>query len=203
MKKNLAIVLALAVFICSSFKIDSSQEVVTNYLNISGPIKFDGSDYALSWSSHPIENFYKHEYLVKGDNSDRFNEMILVDLVTGSDEIKQVLNAKVAELKKLKKTNPVVNFEVIENKATGEYMLDFLVSENTPDGKSISIVERNVYRYEKFKDKLGKKGVLLFGVSMRCYGDSIDTFFSKLKTNRDDLINAVGQYQIPEVSITN
>ena len=90
-----------------------------------------------------------------------------------------VVATKNAELKKMKASNPVVNYETFEK--DGEVMLDFLVSENTPDGKYLSIVERNVYRYKSVVDKNGQKGVLLFGVSERAYGDDIDKFFPNLK----------------------
>ncbi|HEY8657741.1 MAG TPA: hypothetical protein VIL78_01815 [Hanamia sp.] len=171
----------------------------TDYLSVPGPISFEKTDYNLVWTSHPLDNYYKQEYIERGDSVEKFKTLILLDLITGNTKIKDVVAIKIAELKKLKKTNPVVQFEVFENK--GEYMLDFLVSENTPDGKLVSIVERNVYRYKTIVDNSGKKGVLLFGVSERSYGDDIDNFFAKLKTNRDDLINEVGTFKIPDITI--
>jgi len=171
----------------------------TDYLSVPGPISFEKTDYNLVWTSHPLDNYYKQEYIERGDSVEKFKTLILLDLITGNTKIKDVVAIKIAELKKLKKTNPVVQFEVFENK--GEYMLDFLVSENTPDGKLVSIVERNVYRYKTIVDNSGKKRVLLFGVSERSYGDDIDNFFAKLKTNRDDLINEVGTFKIPDITI--
>jgi hypothetical protein len=96
-------------------------------------------------------------------------------------------------------SNPVVNYEVFEK--DGEVMLDFILSANTPDGKYLSVVERNVYRYKALKEKNGQKCVLLFGVSERAYGDDIDIFLPKLKENRFDLINLVGEFQLPEITI--
>ena len=49
--------------------------------------------------------------------------------------------------------------------------------------------------------KNGQKAVLLFGVSDRAYGNDIDNFFSNLKEHRYDLINAVGAFDIPEITI--
>jgi hypothetical protein len=199
MKRTFIIITFLVSVTSISFTNYISPDPVKDYLNVSGPIVFNGINYDLSWSSHPAGNFYKQEYIVKGDNPDKFKEMIMIDLVTGTDDIKAVLRAKVSEIEEIKKTNPVVRYEVIENKS--EYMLDFLLSENTPDGKFIAIVERNVYRYKKIKDKSGKKGVLLFGISVRSYGDDIDGFFAKLKSSRYDLINTMGAFQIPDVTI--
>ncbi len=50
-------------------------------------------------------------------------------------------------------------------------------------------------------DKNGQKAVVLFGVSERAYGDDIDKFFPALKAHRYDLINAVGAFSIPEITI--
>jgi hypothetical protein len=55
--------------------------------------------------------------------------------------------------------------------------------------------------YKALKEKNGQKCVLLFGVSERAYGDDIDIFLPKLKENRFDLINLVGEFQLPEITI--
>jgi hypothetical protein len=80
-------------------------------------------------------------------------------------------------------------------------MLDFVLSANTPDGKHISIVERNVYRYKAFTDKSGKKGILLFGISTRGYGNGTNDFFASLKANRKALVDQLAKYTIPEITI--
>jgi hypothetical protein len=79
-------------------------------------------------------------------------------------------------------------------------MLDFLLSANGPDGK-MNVVERNVYRYKAVADKSGKKLVLLVGVSTRSYGNDIDLFLKELKAKRNDIINALAQYKMPEIAI--
>jgi hypothetical protein len=171
-----------------------------DYLKIPGPIVFDKQSYSLSWTSHPANNFYKQEYIVKGDDPDHFQTMILTDVITGEPDIKKVVSSKLAELKQMKASNPVVNYEVISNAKTGEYMLDYLLSANNADG-SMSVVERNVYRYKTFTDKAGRQGVQLFGVSTRSYGAAIDKFFTALKVNRKDLVNKVSLFQMPEIKI--
>ena len=190
MKINLTLSILSVIFICSIVSFGQSNKTATDNLNVPGPIIFEKNPYNLVWSSYPADNFYKQEYIAKGDTVTKFKTMILLDFVTGKTKIKDVVATKIAELKKMKETNPVVHYEMFENK--GEYMLDFLLSENTPDGKLVSTVERNVYRYKIYTDKSGHKGVLLFGVSTRSYGDDIDKFFADLKANRDDLINQVG-----------
>jgi len=174
----------------------------TEYLHVPGPIAFDSKAYMLTWSSHPAASFYKQEYLVKGEDVNSFRSMILIDVMTGNASIKNAVGAKIAELKKMKESNPVVNYEVIENPKTGEYIIDFLLTANAPDG-TFSIAERNVYRYKTINDKAGHNGVLLFGVSKRAYGPDINPFFASLKSNRKDLMNKVAAVVIPEISIRN
>lgn len=176
------------------------QKPVTDYLKVNKPLAFDGKSFVLSWSSHPSGNYYKQEYLVKGDNLEKFKTMILLEVVTGQSNLKGVVDAKLAELKKIKETNPVVNFEVMESPTTGEYMIDFLLTANAADG-SISIAERNVYRYRIFTDKKGQKGIQLFAVSERSYGADITKFLTALKTNRKELVKQVSVFAIPVVSV--
>jgi hypothetical protein len=173
---------------------------MTDYLNVPGPVVFDKKSYNLSWTSHPSANYYKHEYIMPGDNVDKFKAMILIDVLTGSLKLKDIVAAKVAELKKMKETNPVVNYETFDNPKSGEYMLDFLLTANGADGK-ISIAERNVYRYKTFTDKSGKTGVVLFGVSTRSYGVDVTAFLTSLKTTKKDLVNKVAEYKIPAIQI--
>jgi hypothetical protein len=169
------------------------------YLGVSEQISFDNTSYHLVWTSHPADNYYKQEYIVKGDTVEKFKSLIMLEIITGKTKLKEVVATKIAELKKMKASNPVVNYEIFEK--NGEVMLDFLVSENTPDGKYLSIVERNVYRYKSVVDKNGQKGILLFGVSERAYGDDIDNFFPNLKAHRLDLISLVGEFEIPEITV--
>ncbi len=171
----------------------------TEYLGVAGPISFDKVFYYLAWTSHPANDYYKQEYLAKGDTLEKFKKLIMLDLITGKTKLKDIVATKVAELKKMQISNPVINYETFEK--DGEVMLDFIISENTPDGKLVSILERNVYRYKSISDKSGQKGVLLFGVSDRHYGNDIDDFFATFKAKRFDLINLVGAIDIPEISI--
>jgi hypothetical protein len=170
-----------------------------NYLGNENVIMFDKISFNLSWSSHPADNYYKQEYIAQGDTIEKFKKLVLLEIITGKVKINDIVSAKVAELKKLKEINPVVNYEIFEKDE--EVILDFLVSTNTPDGKYLSILERNVYRYKSIKENNEQKCVLLFGVSERAYGNDIDNFFPKLKEHRFDLINLVGQFQIPEIKI--
>ncbi|HUC82634.1 MAG TPA: hypothetical protein VMR70_17130 [Flavisolibacter sp.] len=177
-----------------------NNKPATNYLGTASTISFQNKAYQLAWSSHPTTNYYKQEYLLKGDAVAQFQRMLLLEVVTGVANAKEAVAAKAAELNALKKNNPFVQYDVFDNKKTGEYILDFLLTANNPDG-SISIVERNVYRYKSFTDKKGITGVLLFGVSERGDGNTADTFLAKLKKEKSSLVNAVAAMVLPVVKM--
>lgn len=99
----------------------------------------------------------------------------------------------------MQRTNPVINYQVISNEKTGEYILDFLLSANNPDG-SVAVVEHNLYRYRKFNTKVNN-GIQLFGISTRSYGGAINDFLVDLKKSKSQLLNHFAAYQVPEVRL--
>ncbi|MFZ1307514.1 MAG: hypothetical protein WAT20_02265 [Ferruginibacter sp.] len=188
-------ILIATLFITSSY---FAQNAVDK-LNVPGPIVIGKKPHVLTWTSNPTAGFYKQEYIPAGDNVNKFKSMIMLDVSLGNFMLKDIVGAKIAELKKMKATNPLVNYEMFQK--NGEYLLDFLLSANSPDGKTVDIVERNVYRYKTFTDKTGKKGIMLFGVSVRSYGNDIDAFLRSLKSGKAALLNEVAQFAIPAVTI--
>jgi hypothetical protein len=178
------------------------KEDVKDYLNVPGPLTFDNINYNLAWSSHPADNYYLQEYIPQEDNLDNFNKMVLINaIISDSIKLDDVVAAKISELTEMQKKNPVIQFKAYNNKKTGEHMIDFLLSENEPDGNHLKLVERNVYRYKEFTDKSGQKGILLFGTSTRSYEHDIYNFFADLKEHRADMIMKVGNFSIPEITI--
>lgn len=191
-----SLILFLIIPLCF-FKAQNKNKI-NDYLNIPGPINLNQKEYNLVWSSHPNENYYKQEYLSSNENINKYSSMILIDFIKGDFKLKDIVDQKVSELKEMKKTNPVVNYQIFEN--NGEYILDFLISENSKDGKEILIAERNIYRY-KIVNNDKNKGVLLFAMSERGYPENMDSFFNNLKTNTSKLIEAVGNYKIQDIEI--
>lgn len=170
-------------------------------LNVPGPISVNKKTHVLSWTaSHPMGKFFKQEYIPAGERPDKFTSMVLIDVSLGMATLKDIVTEKTDELKKMKEANPMVNYEVFQK--NGEYMLDFLLSANSTDGKTMEIVEHNVYRYKNFTDKNGKKGVLLFGVSTRSYGNDIDSFLKNLKADKSTLLNEVAKFEMPVVTVS-
>ncbi|WP_294304575.1 hypothetical protein [uncultured Chryseobacterium sp.] len=168
------------------------------YLNIPRDITIDSKTYHLAWTSHPNDNYYKQEYLASNDNIEKYNTLIMIDFAKGDFKLEDVINQKISELEKMKQSNPVINYKTYEN--NGEYILDFMVSKNSDDGKEILIVERNVYRYKLISDK-NNSGILLFGVSERGYKENIDIFFKNLQENSAKTIEAVGAFQLPDIKL--
>ena len=195
-KRSLIFILFVLISAISS---GQTKPAVTDYLNIKGPLTVSQKSYLLSWTSHPAPNYYKQEYLVSGDNAEKFKSMVMVEVLTGTATPKSLLTAKMQELKTLKQTNPIVNYEVISNAKTGEYILDFLISANGADGQPV-ILERNVYRYMKLSPQAGK-GVVLLAVSVRAYDNEIDTYLTGLKNTRNTLISEIAAFKLPAITL--
>ncbi|MDN3694431.1 hypothetical protein QWZ06_20195 [Chryseobacterium tructae] len=175
-----------------------NKNKVDEYLGIPNPINIGQKVYNLVWSSHPNEVYFKQEYIESKDNLKKYNSMVLIDFIKGDFNLKEVIDHKITELDEMKKINPIVNYQVLEK--NGEYILDFLISENSKDGKEILIAERNVYRYKLISNSTNN-GLLLFAISQRGYKENMDQFFKNLKANPNQLIEAVGSYKLPDIKI--
>ena len=174
-----------------------AQNKVEDYLHLGSKYRFDNKDYELVWSSHPASNFYKQEYILPNENVEKYKRLILIDFIEGDLAPKDVLSSLVNSLENSKKQNPVINYKVYEK--NNEYMIDFIMSENSQDGKEILILERNVYRYFRINTPK-RKGVLLFGVSDRAYTKKeMDNMFSVLKNKKFDLVNKIIQIEVPKI----
>lgn len=190
-------ILSLFLLVCMFSLRAQNTGKINDYLSIPGPLKLDQKMYNLVWSSHPNENYFKQEYLSSDENLNKYNRLVMIDFIKGDYSLKNIVDQKVGELQEMKKTNPVVNYQILEN--NGEYILDFLISENSKDGKEVLIAERNVYRYKLISNN--HKGILLFAVSERGYKENMDSFFNNLKNNSSKLIEMVGNYKLPEIQI--
>ena len=174
-----------------------AQNKVEDYLHLGSKYRFDNKDYELVWSSHPASNFYKQEYILPNENVEKYKRLILIDFIEGDLAPKDVLSSLANSLENSKKQNPVINYKVYEK--NNEYMIDFIMSENSQDGKEVLILERNVYRYFRINTPK-RKGVLLFGVSDRAYTKKeMDNMFSVLKNKKLDLVNKIIQIEVPKI----
>lgn len=193
--RNKSILLALLLALGATCAM--AQTKVNDYLNIPGPLHLNNGGYQLVWSSHPNNNYYKQEYLMPGETLEKFNSLITIDFLKGDFQPADLVSQKVAELKKLQASNPLVNYNVYEKDQ--QYILDFLMSQSSADGKQLLIVERNVYRYQRNANPQ-QPGILLLSASQRAYGNGIEPFLKKLKTDKEKLIKAVAEYKLPAVT---
>ena len=174
-----------------------AQNKVEDYLHLGSKYRFDNKDYELVWSSHPASNFYKQEYILPNENIEKYKRLIRRDVIEGDLAPKDVLSSLVNSLENSKKQNLVINYKVYEK--NNEYMIDFIMSENSQDGKDVLILERNVYRYFRINTPK-RKGILLFGVSDRAYTKKeMDNMFSVLKNNKLELVNKVAKIEVPKI----
>lgn len=184
---------------CQSYAQTTKQLV--NYLSIPGPINVQKKAYQLAWSSHPDVSLYKQEYLAVGDRFPNYKSMVMVDFVLTATTVDQAVASKIHELETLKATTPLVNVNVLNNKATGEKIIDCLIGQTAPDDRN-SLVERTVFRFKTVKTKSGQRGVLLFAVSTRAYGKEVTPFLLKLKTDKPILVNEVAKLAMPTIELT-
>ena len=187
----------LALFLMFIAQFVMAQNKVEDYLHLGDKYRFDNKDYELVWSSHPASNFYKQEYILPNENVEKYKRLILIDFIEGDLAPKDVLSSLANSLENSKKQNPVINYKVYEK--NNEYMIDFIMSENSQDGKEVLILERNVYRYFRINTPK-RKGILLFGVSDRAYTKKeMDNMFSVLKNNKFELVNKVAKIEVPKI----
>ena len=187
----------LALFLMFIAQFVMAQNKVEDYLHLGSKYRFDNKDYELVWSSHPASNFYKQEYILPNENVEKYTRMIMIDFLEGDLTPKDAISNFVNNLENSKKQNPIINYQMYERE--DEYMLDFIISKNSQDGKEILILERNVYRYFRINTPK-RKGVLLFGVSDRAYTKKeMDNMFSVLKNKKLDLVNKIIQIEVPKI----
>ena len=187
----------LILFLMLMVQFFMAQNKVEDYLHLGDKYRFDNKDYKLVWSSHPASNFYKQEYILPNENVEKYTRMIMIDFLEGDLTPKDAISNNVNNLENSKKQNPIINYQMYERE--DEYMLDFIISKNSQDGKEVLILERNVYRYFRINTPK-RKGVLLFGVSDRAYTKKeMDNMFSVLKNKKLDLVNKVIQIEVPKI----
>jgi len=183
---------AAAITILAALPIAAQSEM----LGVPGPISFKGEDYALAWTSQPSDNYVKQEYVPEGQGVENYEDMILVEALTGKMTPMEAAATKVQSLEARKGRDPVLNYDVLQNDATGEVLLDFLVSDLEANP---IIVEWNAYRYRPLPNG---EGVVLMGISRRGYDEAgAASFMTGLGAMRSEAIDALAAMSFPKVSI--
>jgi hypothetical protein len=169
--------------------------IVNDYLNVPGPIFFDGATFNLAWNSHPKTGLYVQEYIMNQEQVEHYSKMFLIQTIEDTLKIEQLLSVQLSLLEKRKQTDKVLNYAVFNNPDKTNYILDFVMSKGNDE---INMVEWNTYRYQYFTDKHGRKGILLLGVSFREY-DNPTSFLTSLPQLRKKEIAALIKYNAPEI----
>jgi len=168
----------------------------SDLLGVPGPIDFGGETYLLSWSSQPSEGYFKQEYVPRGQAVETYTEMFLIEAVLGSIRPVDAAGAQVEGLQQRKEADPVVNYDILHNEATGEVLVDFVLSDLSADP---IFVEWNAYRYVPLE---GADGLVLYGISRRGYGeDGARALLQGLAAIRSDAIDELGQADLPAVAV--
>lgn len=164
-------------------------------LGIPGPILFEETAFELAWTSHPVGTYYKQEYVPAGETVERYSQMFMIDVLTEGQTPEGAAAAMIAGLDQRKATDLSVNYDLIENKATGELILDFLLSDAS---SGTVVVEWNAYRYVPYGD-----GLALYAISRRGYGDEATPFVSSLGDWRQSAIEALATMELPEIVLAD
>lgn len=171
-------------------------EAVGDALGVPGPIAFMGEDYALAWTANPSDGYFKQEYVPAGQDVETFTKMVLVEAVVAPISPMEAAVSQIQTLEARREFDPVVNHELIQNEATGEVLLDFVISDLSADP---IIVEWNAYRYLPLE---GDDGVALFAISHRGYGDDgASELLSGLGETRSKAIDALATYDLPVIAV--
>ena len=191
--KHYFIAAVLSVIGLLSFQPKNDDQKVKEYFSVPGPVQFNQTGFSLSWSSHPGATYYKQEYLPANEKSETFTKMIMIETLVGTMSPKDAMTARKNELDQRKKTDPVTNYQVIQNPSNGECIIDFVISSN-------NIVEWNAYRYTTIQTG-SSKALVLFAYSKRSYGAASSGFLTALKTQRGKDINTLATYKIPVIKL--
>lgn len=162
-------------------------------IGIPGPIGFEDAAFSLAWTSNPTATYFKQEYLPKGESVESYSQMFMVDVLTEGATPESAAADMIAGLDQRKAEDPVVNYAMVANDATGELILDFLVSDNSSE---TIIVEWNAYRYVPYGD-----GLVLYAISRRGYGDDAADFIGGLAEWRSASISALAAMELPAVEL--
>lgn len=184
-----------------SYFVLTSQTLVNgdkkDYLSIGNQIIFLNEEYKLAWSSNPTNGYYKQEYLRPKDKLTKFNKMLLINAVESDISADEAAQLRSNDLDRLKKDNPMINYNIIKNSITKEVILDFVISDKA------YIYEWNMYKFEH-QEYDGKNYMVTF-----CYvyrdslndNEELKTFFNHITNNKTKVIYSLGEYVIPQIKI--
>lgn len=189
-------IIALSSFVCPMNKIFSQSK---DLIGLPGPIVFNKVSYILASSHETNHIYYIQEYLPAGDDFDKYTNMILVEVLRDSGELKKFVLKKAATIENRRRTDLIANYKLFEMPGSGEFILDFILSNKR--NNEVEVIEWNCYRYKTILDARGRKAIALFGFSIRAYKDDAMEFMKKFKFTREELISQIAKFEFPNLTI--
>lgn len=195
MRQSILFVLASALFLAGA---PVTAQEAADHLGIPGPVALGGTEYALAWSSRPGPDYIKQEYLPPGQTPETYQNMVLIEFVAGDLAPADAAARQVEMLNDRKQSDPIANFQILNNQETGEVILDFVLS--AKDSRGEYIIEWNGYRYAPAVDGAGRPGVMLFALSHRAYGnDASRAFLEGLRGFKDSQLQLLAAAPLPRI----
>lgn len=187
----------LTIFSVLLFSVARAGEI--DKIGVAGPVVFNNVSFALASSETPNEKYYLQEYLPNGESFENFRQLMSVHFFRTGLSTEDAVRQKVKELEKRKEMDDICNYKVNESPDGKEFIVDFILGEDTEEG--LAIAEFNIYRYRQVDIGNGEKGILVYAYSKRGYGDDIKPFLSSLETERVVLLNQMIDAQLPLIKL--
>lgn len=175
---------------------NQSVETTYDYLNIGNNIAFNKELFSLKWGINPNPIYYKQEYFSKNYNVDNFAEKITIEILRGNHNLNDALSVKINELKILQSKNPIIDYEVFNDKKNNQLIIDYITDENK------GYYEWNVHRY--VKQVKHTPLLLLFKYTYRqVYKEKKDVldFLTHVKKIRKQIIKKTYLIDIPKIKL--
>jgi len=182
----------LTILFAAMLKMTAHAQPASNIPSPPGTIQFMGETFRLGWESHPTPDHHLYEYFPPNQNRPRYHTMLLLDRITNGLTPSEAVNQKMEFLKQRKGTDPVVTFDFFKSEGRGEFLLDFVVSENI-NGIG-EVLEWDIYRYIPIPG-----GGILIGHSARAYNeeDRINLLTTRTQI-RQQIHSALASLPVPQ-----
>lgn len=177
-----------------------SQDSVVDLLSIPGPIEYNGSEFFLSWSKQNSKTLSVQQFLPRDETIDDFTELLNFSYFNKEIDMEMAVRQKVESVQQIAKTDKFAKVNVAESPDGTEFIVDYTVSGDA--GKTEPFVEYNVYRFKSY-DNAGAKSFLILSYAKRIYGDDFKGASKSLTRQRDELITAMIEYKIPQITLIN
>jgi len=160
-------------------------------------LMFSDTAYQLVYQANPMPGYTQSAYLPQGEKLPYYHTMLMSEWLVTGVSLEDAVDAQIDTIETRRDNGDLtVNYALIENEDTGEYLLDFVMS--STDAKVGHIVEWNAYRYIPFVDADEEEGVQIYGYSARGYGaDGGREFLLGLDERRAQILQTLTEAKVP------